>query len=69
MAIVRLGPGGEVEVIVPPTAEEAAEAEAAVLRLAGLLGRLAAERDWNDRLSKGAADDGLDPSLHAADGS
>lgn len=67
MAIVRLGPDGEVEMIVPPTAEEVVEAEAALLRVAGALGRLAAARELDRRLSQGAAEDGRDPSPHAAD--
>ena len=49
MAVVRLGPDGEVEVLVPPTPEEVAEAEAALLRVAAALGRVAAERDWQDQ--------------------
>lgn len=46
MAIVRLGPNGEVEVIDPGTPEEHAEAEAAVLKLAALLGTIDAQEDW-----------------------
>lgn len=49
MAVVRLGPDGEVEVLVPPTPEEMVEAEAGLLRVAAALGRVAAERDWEDR--------------------
>lgn len=45
MAIVRLGPNDEVEVIDPGTPEERVEAEAAVLRIAGLLGRMMAEEE------------------------
>lgn len=49
MAVVRLGPDGEVEVLVPPAPEEVVEAEAGLLRLAAALGRVAAERDWQDQ--------------------
>lgn len=45
MAIVRLGPNGEVEVIDPGTPEERVEAEAAVLKVAGLLGRILADEE------------------------
>jgi hypothetical protein len=46
MAVVRLGPSGEVEVLVPPTPEEVAEGEAALVRFVEALARVAAERDW-----------------------
>ncbi len=46
MAVVRFGPNGEVEVIVPPTPEEMAEAEAGLRRVIRALARLAEEDDW-----------------------
>lgn len=46
MAVVRLGPNGEVEVLVPPTPEEVFEAEAAVQRVIVALAKVAEERDW-----------------------
>lgn len=46
MSVVRLGPNGEVEVLVPPTPEEVIEGEAALLRLVEALAQVAAERDW-----------------------
>lgn len=49
MAVVRLGPNGEVEIIDPGTPEERGEAEAAVLRIASLLGRTMAEEDIRRR--------------------
>lgn len=60
MAIVRLGPNGEVEVIDPGTPEERVEAEAAVLRIASLLGRIVAKeeiRQHRASLQSGAASD------------
>lgn len=58
MAVVRLGPNGEVEIIDPGTPEERGEAEAAVLRIASLLGRIMAEEEIRRRrasLRSGAA--------------
>lgn len=49
MAVVRLGADGEVEVLVPPTAEEIAEAEAALHQVIRALARVAEERDWAAR--------------------
>lgn len=46
MGIVRLGPNGEVEVIVPCTPEEAARADAKLLELARAIARMMAEEDW-----------------------
>lgn len=46
MAVVELGPNGEVRVIVPPTPEEVVEAEAALHRLIEALAKLAVEEDW-----------------------
>lgn len=44
---VILGPNGEVERVGPsPTAEEVAEANAALIRVAAALGRLMAQRDF-----------------------
>jgi hypothetical protein len=57
MAVVRLGPNGEVEVLAPPTAEEIAEAEAGLLRVARALGALMAERDWADAQRRLSQDD------------
>lgn len=45
MAIIRLGPNGEVEVIDPGTPEEQGKSKAAVLKVAGLLGRILAEEE------------------------
>jgi len=49
MASVRLGPNGEVEVLVPPTPEEVVEAKAALDRVIKALARVAVERDWSDQ--------------------
>ena len=46
MAVVRLGPNGEVEVLAPPTPEEVIAAEAAFKRLITALARLAEEDAW-----------------------
>lgn len=49
MAVVRLGPNGEVEVIVPPTPEEEARGREKILDVARALGRLAAARDFEEQ--------------------
>jgi hypothetical protein len=49
MASVRLGPNGEIEVLVPPTPEEILEAEAALQRVIKALAELAVERDWAEQ--------------------
>ncbi len=46
MAVVRLGPNGEVEVLDPGTPEEAEEAEAALMRFVEALARADAARDY-----------------------
>jgi hypothetical protein len=46
MAVVRLGPHGEVEVLDPGTLEEAEEAEAALIRFVEALARADAARDY-----------------------
>ncbi|MCR5878796.1 hypothetical protein [Phenylobacterium sp. J367] len=45
MAVVRLGADGEIDVLVPPTAEEIVEAEVAVHRVIEALARVAEEQD------------------------
>lgn len=52
MALVRLGPNGEVEVIEPPTPEEMAEAEAGLNRVIRALVRLAEEDEWAARVEQ-----------------
>lgn len=49
MAVVRLGPNGEVEVIEPPTPEEMAEAEDGLRRVIRALVRLAEEDELATR--------------------
>lgn len=46
MAVVQLGPNGEVAVLVPPTPEEVAEAEAALARVIEALAEMAAREDY-----------------------
>lgn len=46
MAVVRLGPNGEVEVLDPGTPEEAEEAQAALMRFVEALARADAARDY-----------------------
>lgn len=46
MAVVRLGPNGEVEVLVPATPEEIAEGDAAILRVIEALARATARKDF-----------------------
>jgi hypothetical protein len=48
MAVVRLGPNGEVEVLVPPTPEEVIAGRAAFHRFIVALARVAEERDFNE---------------------
>ena len=48
MAVVRLGPNGEIEVIVPPTPEEVIAGRAAFQRFIEALARLMEERDFNE---------------------
>lgn len=55
MAIARLGPNGEVEIIEPGTPEEAAEAWEKVLEIAGLLGRMAAKQDYDAAVAEARA--------------
>lgn len=60
MAVVQLGPNGEVTVLVPPTPEEIVEAEAALLRVIEALADMAAREDyaaWRARLSESRAGD------------
>ena len=52
MAVVRLGPNGEVEVLDPGTPEEAIEAEAALMRVVEALARVAATRDFENALAE-----------------
>ena len=49
MAVVRLGPNGEVEVLVPPTPEEVIAGRAAFDRFIVALARVMEERDFNER--------------------
>jgi acylphosphatase len=47
MGVVRIGPDGKVEVIVPSTPEEIVEAEAGLQKVIEALARLAAKQDWD----------------------
>ena len=53
MARVRLGHAGAVEVLEPPTPEEAAEAEIALQRVIQALAELMVERDFGLREADG----------------
>ena len=60
MAVVQLGPNGEVTVLVPPTPEEVADAEAALLRVIQALAEIAAREDyaaWQAQFSQRRAGD------------
>ena len=49
MAAVRIGPGGDVEVLAAPMPEEIVEAKAALDRVIKALTEVAVERDWAER--------------------
>lgn len=68
MAIARLGPNGEVEIIEPGTPEEAAEAWEKVLEIAGLLGRMAAERDYEAAVAEARARHAANLATDSSDG-
>jgi hypothetical protein len=67
MAVVELGPNGEIKVLVPPTPEEVAEAEVALHRVIKALAELAVEREWAGR-REGLAAGGEQHTAEAGDG-